>query len=171
MTSRSSGRPRPVREGGDAGRVSPAVEKSAGGVVVRWRDQRAHVLLILDPYRKWGLPKGHLEDGEGEEEAALREVREETGLSGLTLGPDLGQIDWTFRRAGRRVHKYCRFFLMHAPEGEARPQEDEGITECRWLSLDRAVRTVSYENARDVIRRARVHLEDTEGGDDLFPGD
>lgn len=159
--------PRPVR-GEMQGTAPPAaIERSAGGVVVRMDEGRPRVLLILDPYRKWGLPKGHLEEDEGEREAALREVREETGLSTLTIGPDLGEIDWTFRRRGRRVHKYCRFFLMHAPEGEARPQVDEGITECRWLPVDEAARTVAYGNAREVILRAAEHLG--EGGDSEGP--
>jgi len=125
---------------------------------VRVRAGEPHVLLILDPYRKWGLPKGHLEEGEGEPEAALREVREETGLDELVLGPDLGEIDWTFRRLGRRIHKYCRFFLMHAPEGDATPEVSEGITDCRWLPVDEAARKVAYENARRVILRAADHL-------------
>lgn len=142
------------------------MERSAGGVVVRRRDGRPHVLLILDPYRKWGLPKGHLEEGEGEPEAALREVREETGLSDLVLGPDLGEIDWTFRRLGRRVHKFCRFFLMHAPDGETRPELSEGITECRWLPVDEAAATVAYRNAREVILRARELMERADGTDD-----
>jgi 8-oxo-dGTP pyrophosphatase MutT (NUDIX family) len=135
------------------------VERSAGGVVIRRRDGEAHVLLILDPYRKWGLPKGHLEEGEGEPEAALREVREETGLTELVLGPDLGEIDWTFRRLGRRVHKFCRFFLMHAPAGDTRPELSEGITECRWLPVDQAVEKVTYDNAREVILKARKLVE------------
>src|SRR5688500_17848393 len=89
--SRSSDRPlshrRPVRE-----------VKSAGGVVVRAHDGVPHVLLIRDPYQNWGLPKGHLEPGEDSQSAAVREVREETGLALVELGPELGMIDWYFRR-------------------------------------------------------------------------
>jgi ADP-ribose pyrophosphatase YjhB (NUDIX family) len=134
------------------------VERSAGGVVFRRQGRDPHVLLIRDPYRKWGLPKGHLEEGEGAEEAALREVREETGLSELAIGPDLGEIDWTFRRMGRRVHKFCRFFLMHSPAGDPTPELSEGITECVWLPVEDAARKVSYDNARGVILRAARHL-------------
>lgn len=167
MTAPSPRRPRPAREGEAHRNVPRAVERSAGGVVVRRRDGEAHVLLILDPYRKWGLPKGHLEEGEGEAEAALREVREETGLTRLVMGPDLGEIDWTFRRLGRRVHKFCRFFLMHAPDGDPRPELSEGITECRWLPVDEAAETVAYDNAREVILRARGLVERARDHDDL----
>lgn len=134
------------------------VEHSAGGVVFRRIGGEAHVLLIRDPYRKWGLPKGHLEEGEAPEEAAVREVEEETGLTGLVLGPDLGQIDWTFRQGGLRVHKYCRFYMMAAPEGEPTPQLSEGITQVRWVPADEAERKVTYGNARRMVRRALERL-------------
>ncbi len=117
-----------------------------------------HILLIRDPYRRWGLPKGHLEDQERPRDAAMREVREETGLQFLVLGPDLGEIDWTFRLRGRRIHKYCRFFLMASPNGETVPERSEGITACRWLPVEDAARTVGYDNARGVILRAAERI-------------
>lgn len=134
-------------------------------MVVRVFDGTPHILLIRDPYRKWGLPKGHLEGDEAEAEAALREVREETGLESLELGPDLGEIDWIFRLRGRRIHKFCRFFLMSSPHGETRPEVAEGISACRWLPVDEAVRTIGYDNARGVIRRAAERIR--AGGESL----
>jgi 8-oxo-dGTP pyrophosphatase MutT (NUDIX family) len=139
-------------------RGNPAVERSAGGVVIRMMDGDPHVLLIRDPYDKWGLPKGHLEAGEGTAEAALREVTEETGLEDLELGADLGEIEWTFRRAGGLVRKHCRFYLMTSPSGEARPQRGEGITDVRWLPLVDAREALSYENARVILERGRERL-------------
>jgi 8-oxo-dGTP pyrophosphatase MutT (NUDIX family) len=130
-------------------------EQSAGGVVIRAIAGDVHVLLIRDPYGKWGLPKGHLEGGESSRDAALREVREETGLAELTLGPELGTIDWYFRFEGALIHKYCDYFLMVSHDGEARPEVDEGITECVWLPVEEAVTTVAYDNARQVVVRAR----------------
>jgi ADP-ribose pyrophosphatase YjhB (NUDIX family) len=161
-------RPRPVRSTVPAGRTADrTVERSAGGVVVRLIEGAPHILLIRDPYRKWGLPKGHLEAGEGFPEAALREVREETGLDDLRLGPDLGEIDWTFRKENRLIHKYCRFYLMTSPEGDPFPEVSEGITECRWLPVHEAVRTVAYDNARIVLRRGVERL--VESPDDAGP--
>lgn len=134
-------------------------EWSAGGVVVRMEEDGPHLLLIRDAYRNWGLPKGHLEEGEAEEEAALREVREETGLSDVEITADLGVIDWFFRLRGRTIHKYCRFFLMLSRSGDPVPEVSEGISECRWLPLHDAIRRVTYDNARDVLRVAARVLE------------
>lgn len=86
--------------------------------------------------------------------AALREVREETGLSDLELGPDLGSIDWHFRHGGRLIHKICRFYLMASRRGDPTPEAEEGITECRWLPVDEAIAQVTYENARVVLQTA-----------------
>jgi 8-oxo-dGTP pyrophosphatase MutT (NUDIX family) len=129
------------------------VETSAGGVVFR-RSPEAQVLLIRDPYENWGLPKGHIEGGETPEQAAVREVEEETGLLALEVVAPLPTIDWYFRNRGRLIHKFCHFFLLEAAHGEAVPQLDEGITECLWLPLADAISTVSYANAREVILAA-----------------
>ena len=131
------------------------IEKSAGGVVVRNFDGVPHVLVIRDPYQNWGLPKGHIEKGEAPIEAALREVREETGLADLVLGPELATIDWYFRVGSRLVHKFCAFYLMRSMEGDPRPEAAEGITECVWLPLEVAEGRITYDNAREVIKAAR----------------
>jgi 8-oxo-dGTP pyrophosphatase MutT (NUDIX family) len=144
-------------------------ERSAGGVVVRSRDGVAHVLLIRDPYRNWGLPKGHLEEGEDAAAAALREVREETGLERIELGPELGSIDWYFRQEDRLVHKFCSFFLMRSVDGEASPEVSEGITECIWLPSEEAMARVTYDNAREMIRVALRRLERPPAEDGLAP--
>ena len=134
-------------------------ELSAGGVVVRRRDGSIHVLIIRDPYQNWGLPKGHLERHETEAEAALREVKEETGLTDLVLGEQLPVIDWYFRMGGVLVHKFCRFYLMESRDGDPVPDKSEGITECRWVPFEEALSKVTYDNAREVIRAARETLE------------
>jgi 8-oxo-dGTP pyrophosphatase MutT (NUDIX family) len=129
-------------------------ETSAGGVVYRIADGEPLFLLIRDSYDNWGFPKGHLEPGERPEAAAAREVLEETGLAELAVRGEIETIDWYFRFRGRLIHKVCHFFLMEAEETTTRPQADEGITACRWERFDEAVVLVSYENARDVLRRA-----------------
>lgn len=130
-------------------------ETSAGGVVYRVDAEASPLfLLIRDSYANWGFPKGHLETGEQAEDAALREVREETGLTELALRGTIDTIDWYFRFRGRLIHKVCHFFLMETTEAETAPQRAEGITACRWVGYGEAVESISYGNARQVLRQA-----------------
>ena len=146
-----------------ARRGKARIERSAGGVVIRHIDGVAHILVIRDPYKNWGLPKGHLEKGEGPGEAALREVEEETGLSDLKLGTELATIDWYFRAGPRLIHKFCAFYLMNSDSGDPVPELDEGISECIWLTLPEAEVRISYDNARDVVRVAIEHMDNDIG--------
>jgi ADP-ribose pyrophosphatase YjhB (NUDIX family) len=135
-------------------------ETSAGGVVFRMEagaertGPRPLFLLIRDSYRNWGFPKGHVEEGELPETAALREVAEETGVRDLVLRGPVETIDWYFRFRGRLIHKVCHFFLMETDRAEAAPQRTEGITACRWALYEEACQVISYANAREVLRRA-----------------
>ncbi|HEY9514523.1 MAG TPA: NUDIX hydrolase [Gemmatimonadaceae bacterium] len=129
-------------------------ETSAGGVVFRKDGGEPLFLLIRDSYDNWGFPKGHLEDGELPECAALREVEEETGLCELRLGEAIETIDWRFRFRGRLIHKVCHFYLMESGTSATSPQLEEGITACDWLTLDEALERISYANARGVLERA-----------------
>ena len=63
-------------------------------------------------------------------------------------------IDWYFRFRGKTIHKYCHFFLFESREGEPVPQAEEGISACAWHPMDRALETISYDNAGSVLRRA-----------------
>ena len=133
-------------------------EVSAGGIVFRQAEGAPVFLLIRDSYRNWGFPKGHVEAGERPEDAALREVAEETGLQALTMRGAVQSIDWYFRFRGRLIHKVCHFFLMETNSADTCPQQEEGITACRWAAYDEAYGAVSYANAREVLARARAML-------------
>ena len=118
---------------------------AAGGVVVR----DGKVLLVHRPrYDDWTLPKGKLDDGESFEDAALREVEEETGVR-CTLGRELPR---TMYVVGTRP-KIVRYWLME-PEYEAPFEPNDETDELRWLSRDDALALLSYDRDRDVLAAA-----------------
>jgi 8-oxo-dGTP diphosphatase len=125
--------------------VDTELVRAAGGVVVR--DGR--VLLVHRPrYGDWTLPKGKLEDGEAWEDAALREVEEETGLR-CELGEEVGRTRYVDSH-GR--NKEVRYFRMTGG-GEPAPQNE--VDEVRWAPLDEAPGLLSYERDRVLLSRLR----------------
>ena len=114
-------------------------------------------LLIRDSYQNWGFPKGHLESGERAEDAALREVREETGIDDLALRGQIETIDWYFRFRGQLIHKVCHFYLMETDAGvdaSAAGRGDHRVPVGRRTTTRASA--ISYANARKVLApRAR----------------
>lgn len=143
----------------------PREEVSAGGIVFRRDGERTFFLLIRDPYRNWGFPKGHLEEGEAPDVAAVREVAEETGIAAVEVRSAVETIDWTFRFRGRKIHKTCHFFLMETTQRRTAPQAKEGITACRWATYEQATKMIAYDNARAVLELAQAILEGRDLGD------
>ena len=107
----------------------------------------------------WSLPKGHIEIGETAEQAAVREVEEETGIIGRVVAP-LGIIDFWFVAEDRRVHKTVHHFLMRAMGGELSDSDIE-VAEVAWVRLDELESRLAYADERRLIRRATELLEDT----------
>lgn len=129
-------------------------EHSAGGVVVR-RFRGAWQFAAIRPLGKdgiWALPKGHLDGHETEEEAAIREVREETGMR-VALDERLGSIDYWFRIDGERVFKNVAFFLLRWQSGSPLAQRTE-VDEVRWVDLEAAADVLSYPGEREIALRA-----------------
>jgi 8-oxo-dGTP pyrophosphatase MutT (NUDIX family) len=107
----------------------------------------------------WSLPKGHIEAGETAEEAAVREVGEETGIIGRVVAP-LGTIDFWFVAEDRRVHKTVHHFLLQATGGEL-SDDDVEVAEVAWVPLDELEARLAYADERRLIRRATELLEET----------
>lgn len=128
-------------------------ETSAGGLVV---DSVAHPVsgaLIGRAVRAgpltWSLPKGHIEAGETREFAAIREVREETGIVGRVVAP-LGTIDYWFVAERRRIHKTVHHFLLVA-EGGQLSDADVEVTEVAWVPIQSIPGMLAYRDERGLI--------------------
>jgi 8-oxo-dGTP pyrophosphatase MutT (NUDIX family) len=134
--------------------TDPREEFSAGGVVV----SEGQVITIVpvkraaDGRRVLGLPKGHPDGDETPEQAATREVAEETGVH-AELIEELGDVEYRYERRGRPVHKVVRFFLFEYRSGDLADHDHE-IEEARWMPLAEAAQRLTYEGEREMVSRA-----------------
>ncbi len=129
---------------------------SAGGVVFRNAKAGIQVALISREGGKiWCLPKGHIDPAETTEGAALREVKEETGLTARIIGT-LGEVSYWFIPEGGKgkVFKKVVFFLMKYRGGSTKNHDFE-VDEARWFPVGEAVRKVSYPSERKLVEKAR----------------
>lgn len=126
-------------------------QHSAGGLIVR----SGRILLIsTQEGRRWQLPKGHIEAGETSEEAALREVREETGVTGRIVAPLPGVEYWFFDK-GSRIHKKVDYFLLDYVSGDPADFDASEVSGAGWFSWDAGISRLTFENERKVVARAR----------------
>jgi 8-oxo-dGTP diphosphatase len=110
------------------------------------------VKRAADGRRVVGLPKGHREGDETPEQAARREVAEETGVQ-ADLVDELGDVTYTYERRGRLVEKVVRFYLFEYRSGDIADHDHE-IEEARWVPLREAARELSYPGEREMVERA-----------------
>lgn len=138
-----------------------ANEISAGGVVVRPSDL-GHEVCVVSDGRYWGFPKGVIEPGETPEEAALREISEETGIprGALTLGASLPVSEYVYRRrdTGRLIFKRVHHFLVAAPAGTVLHPDPMEIAEAAWLGFDEARARLSFKNTVAILDAAQYLL-------------
>ncbi len=127
------------------------LDGAASGALIGRLDRRGRL--------RWSLPKGHVEEGETHEQAALREVEEETGISGR-ITARLGSVDYTFVAQGRRIHKRVHHYLMVAVGGELSDADIE-VTEVAWVPLADLTSRLAYAGERRLVRRAVELLADS----------
>ncbi|MEA2458415.1 MAG: 8-oxo-dGTP diphosphatase [Thermoleophilaceae bacterium] len=126
---------------------------AAGGLVWRRSDGGLEVAVVHRPrYDDWSLPKGKLDKGEGFEDAALREVLEETGLR-CRLGRTLGDTSYRDRKDRPKL---VRYYEMEPEGGEFEPNDE--VDELRWLPLGDAGGVLSYDFDRELVEKAAAEL-------------
>ncbi|OIO04885.1 MAG: NUDIX hydrolase [Elusimicrobia bacterium CG_4_10_14_0_2_um_filter_56_8] len=129
-------------------------EHSAGGIIF----EGGNVLLILARNLKgekvWTFPKGHLEPGETPEQAAVREVAEETGWA-CEIKSDLCRAEYSFIRDGRQVHKDVRWFLVKRVGGNGVPATPDEVFGMKWLPLAEAGRELVYRSDQEIVELLR----------------
>ena len=133
-------------------------EVSAGGLVIDFSGTKG---LLIGRYDQkdanrerllWSLPKGHIEEGETPEEAAIREVAEETGINS-EISRELGVIDFWFMAGGKRIHKTVHHYLFKEVGGILKPQESE-VDEAKWFPLEEITTLLAYPDEKKLIARS-----------------
>lgn len=130
-------------------KLDVSMEKSCGAII--WREQEGLPRVLLLQHRNgghWAFPKGHVEGDETEEQTALREIKEETGLK-VKLDPGFRRVV-TFSPKPR-VMKDVVYFAARPTGGKLKRQEEE-VLDIRWLTLGEALKLVTYETDRAVLR-------------------
>ena len=133
-------------------------EVSAGGLVIDSTGSKGLLIGRIDHKDSsrtrllWSLPKGHIEEGESPEQAAIREVAEETGITSAICRP-LGVIDFWFMAGGKRIHKTVHHFLFSEVGGELMPQVSE-VDEVCWFPLTEIIDRLAYPDEKKLIARS-----------------
>jgi len=127
-------------------------EFSAGGLVIRNMRGRPHLAVVRVRDDILALPKGHPEKGESSQDAALREVREETGLEATPV-EKLGDIKYWYARDGDRVMKIVTFFLFHYRSGRLEDHDHE-VEEALWIPLEEAPERLAYKSEKEMAETA-----------------
>lgn len=130
-------------------------EKSCGALVLKGEGNDTQILVLKHKSGgHWSFPKGHVENDETETQTALREIREETGLSVQLLNGFRQAVEYF---PSPNVKKQVVYFLGYAKNDNVKKQEEE-ISEIKWVKLEEAHKVVTFKNDKNLISQAKIHL-------------
>jgi len=153
----------PLKKQSEKKRHKPSIqevvrETTAGGVVYRVTKRgELQVILFQDARDRWTIPKGHVEDDETAQEAAIREIGEEVGLTGLEPICWLGKVNFRYRRVNTLVLMTMQTYLFRAGR-DSNPKKEEWMRAVRWFDFDEAIEVIEYEDIEKLILLARRRL-------------
>jgi len=121
--------------------------EAAGGLI-----KKENKFLFIYRNGNWDLPKGKIENSETPDDAAIREVREECGLSNLKIVKSLVPTYHTYMEKGQKIVKKTHWFEMnHIGDEKPIPQQEEGITKAEWLKYDNTIKSNTFNSIRELL--------------------
>lgn len=137
-------------------------EKSAGIVIFRIENNEPYFLLLQYGWHYWGFPKGNIENGEAEKEAAIREAGEETGLNDFRFVDDFEErMDYFYKRAGQTIYKEVVYFLAETSERDITLSYEH--KNFKWLNFKDALNQLNFHNVKRILQCAKKNIKN------LFP--
>jgi N utilization substance protein B len=134
---------------------------SAGGIIFRKDGPKTYFIVVKNAWNRWTFPKGEVNEGETWQEAAVREIQEETGINEAEILGEIGEIKFTDKSKEEPIKKSVHFYLIKTNQVEVteKPAEEVHIKEVKWMERDDVLKSLDYENLIDLFKKA---VEETE---------